>query len=340
MSQDIIIAFDVMGGDQGSRPCVLAAKKFAETYPCCRLLLFGDETELSRLFDNNIPSNITIKPSTSVVTVDDSAAHALREKQDSSMALALQAVAGGDADACVSGGNTGALLALGRHFVKSVPGLKRPAICRAIPTRRGASYMLDLGANLNCSAESLFQFGLMGVALARVSGTACPKVAILNVGSEMSKGDESLKQASRMLGQEQEQGAYQFAGFVEGDEMFSGAVDVIVCDGFSGNVALKVSEGLVKHLIASLDAFFSESILGRVTKLIAGPMLKSWSRKKNPSLYNGAAFLGLRKTVIKSHGAADELGVFKALEAAREQVQSGISEKISAYFSSYPSNSK
>lgn len=329
MSKDIIIAFDVMGGDQGSRPCISAAQKFASTHPANKILLFGKASEISDQLGKTF-SNISVIDSPSVVDVTDEVGYVLRHKHDSSMAQALKAVSTGKADACVSGGNTGALLALGRHFVKTVGGLKRPAICRAIPASGGVSYMLDLGANLRCSAESLYQFGLMGAALARVSGISRPRVAILNVGSEISKGGEEVRQASQML--QDAQRGFSYAGFIEGDDLFSGRVDVIVCDGFTGNVALKVSEGLVGYLSASLDQFFSESVTGRASKKLVAPLLKSWSRKKNPSLYNGAAFLGLRKTVIKSHGSADELGILKALEAANEQARAEIPEKIGAYF--------
>lgn len=319
-----------MGGDYGSRPCVLAAQKFAHAFPNTFLRLFGDFAELSQYFTGALPDNISIEPADGVVLASDTLKSILRSKRSSSMAMAVNAVAKGEADACVSGGNTGALLAFGRHYIKPVVGLTRPAICRAIPTRTGVTYMLDLGANLHCNADNLYQFGVMGAALAQVSGVIKPKVALLNVGSEVSKGSDEVRRAAALL--KAGQNGYQYQGFIEGDELFRGEVDVVVCDGFSGNVALKVSEGLVKHLITSLDEFFKQSWLGRASRLLVGPLLRSWSRKKNPSLYNGAAFLGLQKTVIKSHGAADALGIYKALEFARGQVLLQTPEKISNYF--------
>lgn len=316
-----------MGGDQGSRPCVLAAQEFIQQYPDSALILFGDESDIRSYLRSPISSRISIQHCSSSVAMHDLPVVALRSKQQSSMSEALQAVSGGRAHACVSGGNTGALLALSRHFIRTLDGVKRPAICRAMPTQLGTSYLLDLGANLHCSAENLYQFGVMGAALARVAGIERPRVALLNVGSEVSKGNELVREAAVRLDQAQD--GYEYSGFIEGDELYSGKVDVIVCDGFTGNVALKVSEGVVKHLIESLQLFFRQSMGGRIARIIVGPLLKAWSRKKNPSLYNGAAFLGLRKTVVKSHGGADDLGLLKALEAAREQALAEIPKHIS-----------
>jgi len=321
-----------MGGDQGSRPCVSAAKIFAQRYPDTQLILAGNTREIeAELLAGS--SNIQLVHTSEVISMDDIPARVLRRKQNSSMQVALDHVARGDAQACVSGGNTGVLMALSRHTVKMLAGVKRPAICKEIPTQTGRSLLLDLGANISCSANHLVQFAAMGAALAKTHYAdnqrwqlSKPKVALLNVGSEVTKGTELVKQAAGMLAQESDN--FEFVGFIEGDELFSGKVDVIVCDGFVGNVALKVSEGIAKYLVASLNDFFKASLLRKFVRLLVGPFLRSWSRKKNPSLYNGAAFLGLNKTVIKSHGGADTLGLVSALEAAREHVLAQIPEKI------------
>lgn len=337
MSSDITIAFDVMGGDQGSRPCVLAAIAFAQRYPDTQLKLFGDESSIRSVL-TSVPSNIHIFHAADYVRMEESPALALRHKLHSSMNLALKALAAEQADACVSAGNTGALMALARHTVKMLPGVKRPAICKEIPTKSGSSFLLDLGANIKCDSEHLVQFAIMGAVLAKVHGIQQPKVALLNVGSEITKGTDSVKEAAHMLMHRENvlsDSTFCYDGFIEGDELYSGRVDVIVCDGFTGNVALKVSEGLVRYVIKSLDDFFSQSFWGRVTKILLGPLLASWSRKKNPSLYNGAAFLGLAKTVVKSHGGADEVGLLCALEAARKQATSGIIAKMDKELRTY-----
>ncbi len=327
MSSGTTIAFDVMGGDQGSRPCVSAAEIFAKRYPDTQLMLFGNEKDIVAELSSDI-SNVHIAHSPDFVSMNDDPTQVLRHKLQSSMHLALKAVSVGRADACVSSGNTGALMALARHSVKMSPGVKRPAICKEIPTQNGSSLLLDLGANIKCTSEHLVQFALMGCALSRARGAIRPKVALLNVGSEITKGTDVIKGAAASLFERE--GDFEFVGFIEGDELYSGRVDVIVCDGFVGNVALKVSEGLVKYLIESLDDFFDSSLLGRLSKIVAGPVLKAWSRKKNPSLYNGAAFLGLRKTVIKSHGSADVVGLVCALEAARNQTLSNVLSEINS----------
>ena len=242
------------------------------------------------------------------------------------MACALEFLANNQADACVSAGNTGALMALARHSVKMLDGVKRPAICKEIPTKLGTSLLLDLGANITCNSEHLVQFARMGSALSVAKGCKRPRVALINVGSEVTKGTEVVRNAATAL--HKMQAEFEFLGFIEGDELYSGRADVIVCDGFVGNVALKVSEGLATFITESLNEVFYSSFKGRILKLLVGPLFRSWSRKKNPSLYNGAAFLGLRKIVVKSHGSADVLGLVSALEVARNQVATGALAKI------------
>jgi len=244
------------------------------------------------------------------------------------MWLSLEAVSQDRADACVSAGNTGALMALGRHLVKPIKGIKRPAICKPLPTLKQSSYLLDLGANLECSAEQLLEFGLMGAALANVDGCSRPRVALLNVGSEHSKGNEEVQSAAALM---REHKQLDFHGYVEGDDLYSAKVDVIVCDGFVGNVALKVSEGLAKFVFRSLQQYLDKNLFKKTIAAIVSPLFLEWSRKFNPSSYNGAILLGLKKVVVKSHGGASANGFRQALETAREQVMKNVPSQIENY---------
>jgi len=314
-----------MGGDFGPRPCVTAVHHFSLQYPDIAIRLVGRREELSSLLPTPADINVEVVDTRDVVEMSDLPSHALRHKRQSSMWEALQLVASGDADACVSAGNTGALMAIGQYLLTLPPGIKRPAICKPIPTRKGSCYMLDLGANLECGPEHLLQFALMGAALARLGGPQRPRVALLNVGRESTKGREEIQRAAELIGELKD---IDFRGFVEGSDLFSGDVDVIVCDGFVGNVALKVSEGLVDFMLESLNRYLRKTFGGRVTGWLAGTLIRRWSKKYNPALYNGAALLGLSKTVVKSHGSADDFAFFKALEAAREQVLKKVPEHI------------
>lgn len=310
-----------MGGDHGPQPCIDAAKRFLSDHPDTSIILVGNIQDCQTFSHERLEC----LPANDVVDMEDIPSHALRHKRQSSMWLSLEQVASDKADACVSAGNTGALMAMALHQIKRIEGIKRPAICKAIPTRKDLCHLLDLGANLECTAQHLVQFSLMGAALAKLSGRERPRVALLNVGSESTKGHAILKEAGEVLKQAEDM---DFVGFVEGDDLFRGDVDVIACDGFAGNVALKVSEGLVRFLMDSLHDFLKGSFSGRLLYSVAGRLLRRWSKKYNPSLYNGAAFLGLQKTVVKSHGSADELAFYKALEAAREQVRNQIPQRI------------
>ena len=325
-----------MGGDLGPRPCVCAAEKFAMLHPEVKIVLFGSEAAIRKALTCSaaLAHSLQIVDVPDYVHMHDSPGMALRRKRNSSMWHALQALAESRAEACVSAGNTGALMAMGRHIVKTLPGINRPAIGKYIPTRREPSLLLDLGANLSCSAEMLYQFACMGAALARANGVAVPKLALLNVGSELSKGNDAVRGAAKLIHARQHRIPVNFQGFVEGDELYSGSIDVIVCDGFAGNVALKVSEGLVRHLTASLEDYINARWFTRAARVLMRPLLSSWAQKRNPALSNGAAFLGLQKTVIKSHGSADIPGLFAALEAAREQILAQTPSKIAASMAS------
>lgn len=318
-----------MGGDQGPRLVVLASLAFLKSHPDVNVTLVGDESQikahLPALVDSTIESRVAIQHACEQVSVHEKASEALRNKQNSSMWKAVSLVAEGEADACVSAGNTGALMAFGVKLIGTFEGVRRPAICKKVPTLKGASFLLDLGANINCSAAQLVQFAIMGSALAQIHGVEKPQLALLNIGAEWSKGGDAILDAAHQLKASK---GLDFTGFIEGHELYSGKVDVVVCDGLVGNVALKVSEGMAGFVFSSLNRSFNASWWNRIAGWLLKPVLKNWRDEFNPSLYNGAAFLGLHKTVVKSHGSADQLGFEHALAVAVEQVRGDISARI------------
>jgi len=322
------IAIDTMSGDNGLEAVVPAALMSLKQYDDIVLLLVGDETqllaELKRL--NQAPNErLSIHHSTQVVTMDEKPAQALRGKKDSSMRVAINLVKSGDADAIVSAGNTGALMATGRFVFKTLPGIDRPAICTAIPASSGHTYMLDLGANIDSSAEHLYQFAVMGSELVKaIDGKEKPKIGLLNIGQEDLKGNEQVKAAHDLL----KQGNFNYIGFVEGDDIFHGDVDVIVCDGFVGNVALKTTEGLAKMLSHELKRGYTKNIFTKIAALISLPVLNGFRKRFDPRRYNGASFLGLKEIVIKSHGSADSLSFANAIGIARKAVMEKVPKHI------------
>lgn len=324
-----------MGGDLGPHPILEAALQTASAQPGVEFRLVGDAATLkshlaTSAYPSTVKSRIDILHATEVVSMDDKPSIALRQKRDSSMWKALELVRDGEVQACVSAGNTGALMAMGRHLLKTYPGIDRPAICKPMPSSKGHCYLLDLGANINCTAEHLVQFAFMGSVLASVSdGNPRPSVGLLNIGEENTKGIEQVRLAAQQLSQ---QNRINYAGFVEGDEIYTGYVDVVVCDGFVGNIALKVSEGAAKFLAANVKQVFSDSLYARFAGWVASPVVNRWRAKFDPVRHNGACFLGLRGTVVKSHGGADLRGFCHALHMAIEQVQLQLPEKISARF--------
>jgi len=312
-----------MSGDLGPRSTIPAAKQFARDFPDTQLVLFLDKiTELN----DDFPANITVVRVDQVVAMEDSAASVLRHKQDSTMAAAVKHCSTGDCNAAISSGNTGALMALGCHWLGTFENIKRPAICKPIPTLRGHSYMLDLGANATADAQMLLNFAVMGSAMAKcIDRLHLPRVALLNIGVENKKGNEIIQEARTMFSADSR---FEYAGFIEGDSIYSGDVDVIVCDGFVGNVALKVSEGVAKMALTQLKSSFRQNLYGRILGRIAQPLLRKWHKQFDPSRYNGACFLGLNQPLIKSHGGADERGFFFALEMARDLVQTGLTDNL------------
>ncbi|UHL66255.1 phosphate acyltransferase PlsX [Paralcaligenes sp. KSB-10] len=321
----IRIAIDCMGGDIGLPVTVPAACQFARKHPDTRFLLVGNEAAIGaklKELGSDGGDWYEVLPASEVVSMDDSVEVALRRKKDSSMRVAAQAVKDGLADACISAGNTGAWMAITRYVLKTLDGIDRPAIATSIPNQTGgATTMLDLGANVDCTAEHLLQFAIMGAALAKtVDRRENPTIGLLNIGEEIIKGNEVVKQAAELL----RTSGLNFYGNVEGDDICKGTVDVVVCDGFVGNVVLKSLEGLAKMVAYMMRQEFKRDPLSMTAGLLATPVLNRFRDRVDNRRYNGAALLGLRGIVIKSHGSADIYAFDCALQRAREAVHNGL----------------
>ena len=320
-----------MGGDFGPRVTIPASLGCLEDNPNLKLILVGDqsvlETELATALVK-FQGRLSIHHASECVGMDESPSKALKNKKDSSMRVAINLVRDGIADACVSAGNTGALMATARFVLKMIPGIDRPAIISSLPSIYGHTHALDLGANVDCSAENLFQFAIMGAELVKaVENIDNPKVGLLNIGEEDVKGNEQVKAAAKLL----ENSSLNYLGYVEGDSLTAGhvKVDLIVADGFVGNVALKSIEGAAKMIGSSLKEAFGKNLATKLAGLIAYPVLKSFKNRIDPRLYNGASFLGLRGLVIKSHGGADVLAFKTAIKLAELEVKQDVIRKIS-----------
>ncbi len=329
----ITIALDGMGGDVGPDVVVPAAlQALKATDGAVRLILVGQEdvlsAQLAKLKAKGHPG-IVIRHASQLVSMDEPPAQALRVKKDSSMRVAINLVKQGDADACVSAGNTGALMATARFVLKTLPGIDRPAICTTLPTVRGYTRVLDLGANVDSKAEHLLQFAVMGSVLAEVNGIQRPRVGLLNIGEEDIKGNEQAKEAARLLAASN----LHYIGFVEGDGIYLDEVDVVVCDGFVGNIALKSSEGVAKLVRHYMSQEFKRNPLTRLAGLIALPVLRAFGRKIDPRRYNGASLLGLQGTVVKSHGSADALAFANAIQVAILEAAQAVPRRIDAHLS-------
>src|ERR1700688_2213044 len=324
-----MIALDVMGGDQAPRMVLKGADKALTRYPSAQFQLYGDEQKIKPLLAKmpRLARCATIHHTDEVVTNEAKPSIALRSGRRSSMRLAIDAVADGKADCVVSAGNTGALMAMAKFALKTLPGIDRPAIASFFPTMRGESVMLDLGANIECDAENLVQFALMGDAFARtVLGLLHPTVGLLNVGSEDLKGNDAVRGAAARL-----RGGLtpiRFHGFIEGDDIAAGTVDVIVTDGFTGNVALKTIEGVAKLFSESLRASFHHSPMARIGYLFARGALKKFAARLDPRRHNGAMFLGLAGIAVKSHGSTDAFGFANAIGVAADLKLNGFLQKI------------
>ncbi len=327
MHEQATIAVDAMGGDGGAGVCVPAALDFVRSMPRYRVILVGQQEVIQPLAGgaHGLPAGVEICDARQVVGMAEPPADALRKKKDSSMRRAIDLVKEGRADACVSAGNTGALMATGRFVLRTLPGIDRPAIMGRLPTRQGAIYMLDLGANADCTAAQLYQFAVMGSVVARVTeGIASPRIALLNIGEEDIKGNDMIREAAALIAAS----SINYIGFVEGDGIQDHRADVIVCDGFSGNVALKSMEGTAKLIQHFLEAEFRGGPYGYFAGALAWPVLRSLKRRLDPRRYNGASLVGLDGIVVKSHGGADALAFRQALLTAAVEAEKRVPGQI------------
>jgi len=317
-----------MGGDHGPRVTLAACRRFLDHHPEAQLLLVGAQESLGAF--NHARARVV--PATEVVAMDDPVEVALRKKKDSSMRVAIQQVKDGQAQAAISAGNTGALMALARYLLKTVDGIDRPAIAYPLPNAKGgATTVLDLGANVDCTEQHLLQFAVMGSALvSALNHVDAPSVGLLNIGEEAIKGSEVIKKAGELLRSAGNSGDLNFFGNVEGNDIFKGTTDIVVCDGFVGNVALKTSEGLASMIGGFLREEFSRNVFTKLAALIAYPILSAFKNRVDYRRYNGAALLGLRGLVFKSHGSADEIAFEQALNRAYDAARNNLLDRVQA----------
>jgi glycerol-3-phosphate acyltransferase PlsX len=323
-----ILAVDCMGGDHGLRVTLPACRRFLDAHPDARLLLVGAGDALQAFRH----PRATVVPASEVVTMDDPVEIALRRKKDSSMRVALQQVKDGKAQAAVSAGNTGALMALARYLLKTVDGIDRPAIAYPMPNAKGgATTVLDLGANVDCTEQHLLQFAVMGSALVcALTNQEAPTVGLLNIGEETIKGSEVIKRAGELLRSAAAAGDLNFHGNVEGNDIFKGTTAIVVCDGFVGNVMLKTSEGLAGMVGGFLREEFSRNVFTKLAALAAYPVLRAFKNRVDHRRYNGAALLGLRGLVFKSHGSADDFAFSQALVRAYDAARNNLLDRVQA----------
>lgn len=325
----ITVALDAFGGDHGPTVIVPAALNVLAEHQNLHVVLVGEAPTLERAIRSQRASDnagLSIRHASQTVAMDETPSQALRTKKDSSMRVALNLVKEGLADACVSAGNTGALMATARFVLRTLPGIDRPAIISALPTIRGHTHLLDLGANVDSTPGQLFQFAVMGSVLTNaVDNIAHPRIGLLNIGEEEIKGNQRVRETARLLMQSE----LNYVGFVEGDDIYRGAADVIVCDGFVGNVALKSSEGVAHMISHYVKQEFTASLYARLAGLMARPVLNKLRRKIDPRCYNGASLVGLRGIVVKSHGGADAFAFANAIREAIAEVQKNVPARIS-----------
>ena len=329
MTETLTLSIDAMGGDNAPNMVVEGIETSLSHLAKVKFLLFGDEVKLAPLLENHpwAAAVTEIRHTVEAITNDQKVSSALRGGRNSSMRLAIDAVGAGEAAGVISAGNTGALMAMAKFVLKTLPGIDRPAIAAYYPTQRGESVMLDLGANVDCDADNLVQFAVMGEVFARnVLGLENPSIGILNVGAENLKGNEAVKKASAML--QETSLPIKFHGFIEGDDISAGIVNVVVTDGFTGNIALKTSEGTAKMFEEFLKQALSESLISKFGALLASNALKKFKMKVDPRRYNGAMFLGLNGICIKSHGGTDALGFANAIHVAEELITHSFNDRI------------
>ncbi|QDC78976.1 phosphate acyltransferase PlsX [Candidatus Methylopumilus universalis] len=323
----ITLAVDAMGGDHGPSVTIPASINALSKYDQLHIILVGDKELIQTELQKNKYTNtrLSIQHASEVVEMDESPQSALKNKKDSSMRVAINLIKEGKAQACVSAGNTGALMATARYVLKMLPGIDRPAIASSLPSQKGTTYMLDLGANTDCTAENLLQFAVMGAMLvSSVTGNPKPSVGLLNIGSEDMKGNEVVRQAGELL----RRSHLNFYGNVEGNDIFKGTTDVVVCDGFVGNVALKTAEGIAQLMGRFLTQEFKRNWITKSMAFVSLLVLNRFKKRLDPRRYNGASFLGLKGIVVKSHGGADSYSFFYAIRTAIEESKNNVLENI------------
>ena len=322
----ITLAVDCMGGDHGPRVTLAACRQFLDDHADAHLLLVG----LPEALQGFVHQRVTLVPASQVVTMDDPVEIALRRKKDSSMRVAIEQVKSGKAAAAVSAGNTGALMAIARYVLKTLDGIDRPAIAGQLPNAKGGSTtVLDLGANVNSTAQHLLEFAVLGSALDSVlKGNENPTVGLLNIGEEAIKGNDVIKKAGELLRQAGQSGFINFVGNVEGNDIFKGTADIVICDGFVGNVALKASEGLAGMVGGFLKQEFSRNAFTKIAAIVAYPVLSAFKKRVDHRRYNGAALLGLRGLVFKCHGSADEVAFGQAMGRAYDAARNNLLDRV------------
>ena len=323
----ITLAVDAMGGDHGPSVTIPASINALSKYDQLHIILVGDQELIQTELQKNkyISTRLSIQHASEVVEMDESPQSALKNKKDSSMRVAINLIKEEKAQACVSAGNTGALMATARYVLKMLPGIDRPAIASSLPSQKGTTYMLDLGANTDCTAENLLQFAVMGAMLvSSVTGNPKPSVGLLNIGSEDMKGNEVVRQAGELL----RRSHLNFYGNVEGNDIFKGTTDVVVCDGFVGNVALKTAEGIAQLMGRFLTQEFKRNWITKSMAFVSLLVLNRFKKRLDPRRYNGASFLGLKGIVVKSHGGADSYSFFYAIRTAIEESKNNVLENI------------
>ena len=331
MPESISIALDVMSGDNGPSPALTGALKSLKKLPDLKITLVGDEKDIEPFLtkiDLSISDRIKVTHTDEYIKMDEDILTAIRNKKKSSMRIAIDKVKNKEAHACVSAGNTGALMSLSKIILKTIHGIDRPAICTSLPTKKNFMQVLDLGANIECNAENLFQFAVMGSSVVQsLEISKNPRVGLLNIGSEDFKGKDEIKLAAEMLNDSN----INYVGFVEGNGMFSGDYDVIVTDGFTGNIALKSIEGVAGMIKYFIKSEFQKNIYNKFSAILSLPVMKGVKKKMDPRVYNGASFLGLNGIVVKSHGSADGFSYSNAIQTAYYESKNNLLDKIKEF---------
>ena len=341
MHDNITIALDMMSGDDGVASSVPGAIQALNKHQDLFLILVGNKTAIENFIPNDIKklenTRYNIIHTNELISMQDEVLTAIRSKKQSSMRLSIEAVNQNKADACVSAGNTGALMALSKIILKMLQGIDRPAICGSFPTKDGLTHMLDLGANVQCNSNHLYQFAIMGSALVQsLEISNSPKIGLLNVGSEEFKGNDTIKHSGQLL----QKSKLNYVGFVEGDDIFTGSFDLVVTDGFAGNIALKSIEGVANIISHFIKSEFNKNIFTKISAAISYPVMKAVKKKVDPRRYNGASLLGLQGVVVKSHGSADPYAFSRAINTAYYEVKNQILNKITNLINTEMSDAK